>query len=319
MRLPTLDQLQKSADIVYRSMQPTPQYSWPLLSARVGTEVWVKHENHTPVGAFKVRGGLVYFHELVQAGTKPAGVISATRGNHGQSIAFAARQHDIPVTIVVPLGNSREKNEAMRALGARLVEHGNDFQEAREHAQVLADAERLHMVSSFHPFLVRGVASYSLELLHAVPNLDVLYVPIGLGSGICGAVAAREALGRTTEIVGVCSTEAPAYARSFEYKECVERPAKTQIADGLACRVPEKSALETIWQHVARIVEVTDEEITDAMRLVFSTTHNVAEGAGAAAVAAAMKERHELVGRKVGVVLSGENVDREAYARVLAG
>jgi len=318
MRLPTLDQLQKSADIVYRSMRPTPQYLWPLLASHLGCEVWVKHENHTPTGAFKLRGGLVYFHELA-AGPKPKGVISATRGNHGQSIAFAARQHEIPVTIVVPHGNSREKNDAMRALGAKLVEHGDDFQAAREHATALAESEGLHMVPSFHPFLVRGVASYSLELLNAVPNLDVLYVPIGLGSGICGAVAAREALGLTTEIVGVGSTEAPAYARSFEYREPVERPVRTRIADGLACRVPEKSALETILQHVARIVEVTDDEVEEAMRLLFSTTHNAAEGAGAAALAAAWKERHDLAGRRVGVILCGGNVDRDVFARVLAG
>ena len=175
------------------------------------------------------------------------------------------------------------------------------------------------MVSSFHPFLVQGVASYSLELLLAVPDLDVLYVPIGLGSGICGAIAAREALGRTLEIVGVCSTDAPAYARSFEYKELVERPVRTRIADGLACRIPEKSALETIWQHVARIVEVTDEEVADAMRLVFETTHNAAEGAGAAAVAAAMKEKTDVAGRKVGAILSGGNVDTDDFARALQG
>lgn len=319
MRLPTLDQLQRAADVVYRSMQPTPQYSWPVLNARIGTELWLKHENVTPVGAFKVRGGLVYFRELAASGAKPAGVISATRGNHGQSVAFAARQAELPVTIVVPQGNSREKNDAMRALGARLVEHGEDFQAAREHASALADAEGLHMAPSFHPFLVHGVASYALELLLAVPDLDVLYVPIGLGSGICGAIAAREALGRTIEIVGVCSSDAPAYARSFEYKELVERPVRTQLADGLACRVPEKSALETIWQHAARIVEVTDEEIADAMRLIFAATHHVAEGAGAAAVAAALKERSETAGRKVGAILSGANVDTDIFVRVLRG
>ncbi len=317
MRLPTLDQLQKSADLVYRYMQPTPQYLWPMLASRMGTEIWLKHENHTPVGAFKLRGGLVYFHELAN-GPKPKGVISATRGNHGQSIAFAARHHEIPATIVVPVGNSREKNDAMRALGAKLVEHGEDFQAAREHAMALAEAEGLHMVPSFHPFIVRGVASYSLELLNSVPNIDVLYVPIGLGSGICGAIAAREALGLSTEIVGVCSIEAPAYARSFEYKEAVERPVRTRIADGLACRVPDKSALETIIAHAARIVEVTDDEVEEAMRLIFSTTHNVAEGAGAAAVAAAWKERHDLAGRRVAAVLCGGNVDRDVFARVIS-
>jgi threonine dehydratase len=319
MRLPTLEQLERAADIVYRSMRPTPQYAWPMLSARLGTAFWLKHENHTPTGAFKVRGGLVYFHELAQAGMKPAGVISATRGNHGQSLAFAARQHGLPVTIVVPQGNSREKNDAMRSLGAELIEHGDDFQSAREHAQVLAESRGLHMVPSFHPYLVHGVASYSLELMHSVEDLEVLYVPIGLGSGICGAVAAREALGRKVEIVGVCSSDAPAYARSFEYKEAVERPVRTVLADGLACRVPDKLALETIWAHVARIVEVTDEEVAEAMRVIFSTTHNAAEGAGAAAVAAAMKEKDRIAGRKAAAILCGGNVDRDVYARILAG
>ena len=319
MRLPTLEQLERAADVVYRSMRATPQYNWPMLSARLGTSFWLKHENHTPTGAFKVRGGLVYFHEFAQAGMKPAGVVSATRGNHGQSIAFAARQHGLPVTIVVPQGNSREKNDAMRALGADLVEHGEDFQAAREHAQWLADSRGLHMVPSFHPYLVQGVASYSLELMHGVEDLEVLYVPIGLGSGICGAVAAREALGRRVEIVGVCSTDAPAYARSFEYKEAVERPVRTVLADGLACRVPEALALETIWAHVARIVEVTDEEVAEAMRVIFSTTHNAAEGAGAAAVAAAMQEKDRIAGRKAAAILCGGNVDRDVYARILAG
>ncbi|MBI1396431.1 MAG: threonine dehydratase [Betaproteobacteria bacterium] len=318
MRLPPLDQLQNAADIVYRSMLPTPQYSWPLLNARVGAEVWLKHENHTPVGAFKIRGGLVYFHELA-AGPKPRGVVTATRGNHGQSVAFAARKYEIPATIVVPHGNSREKNEAMKALGVRLVEHGDDFQAAREHAVSLAESEGLHMVPSFHPYLVKGVASYALEMLNSVADLDVLYVPIGLGSGICGAVAVREALGLATEIVGVCSADAPAYARSFEYKEAVERPVRTQLADGLACRVPEKSALETILRHVSRIVEVTDEEVAQAMRLLFSSTHNVAEGAGAAAVAAIVQERTEIAGRRVGAVLCGGNVDRDVFASILAG
>jgi len=319
MRLPTLDQLERAADIVYRSMRPTPQYSWPMLNARLGTALWVKHENHTPTGAFKVRGGLVYFHELVQSGMRPPGVISATRGNHGQSLAFAARQHGIPVTIVVPHGNSREKNEAMRTLGAELVEHGEDFQAAREHAESLSQSRGLLMVPSFHPYLVHGVASYSLELLHGVEDLEVLYVPIGLGSGICGAVAAREALGRKVEIVGVCSTDAPAYARSFEYKEAVERPVRTVLADGLACRIPEPLALETIWTHVARIVEVTDEEVAEAMRVLFSTTHNAAEGAGAAAVAAAIKEKDRIAGRKAAAILCGGNVDRDVFARILAG
>jgi threonine dehydratase len=318
MRLPTLEQLQNAADVVYRSMSATPQYAWPMLDARVGTRLWLKHENHTPLGAFKIRGGLVYFHELAASGSRPRGVISATRGNHGQSTAFAARQHNIPVTIVVPTGNSREKNEAMRALGARLIEHGDDFQAAREHAIERAEAEGLHMVPSFHPYLVMGVASYSLELMLAVPNLDVLYVPIGLGSGICGAIAAREALGRTIEIVGVCSAAAPAYARSFEARQVVERPVTTRLADGLACRIPEPSALETILQHVERIIEVTDVEIANAMRIIFSSTHNAAEGAGAAGTAAALKDRERIAGRTAATILCGGNIDRTVFGDVLS-
>jgi threonine dehydratase len=318
-RLPTLEQLERAADVVYRTMTPTPQHSWPLLNGELGTQVWLKHENQTPLGAFKMRGGLVYFQQLAAMEPRPAGVISATRGNHGQSVAFAARRHDIPATIVVPHGNSREKNAAMRALGAQLIEHGEDFQEAREHAAQLAEERRLHMVPSFHPFLVQGVASWALELMHAVHDLDLLYVPIGLGSGICGAIAVREALGLPVEIVGVVSAAAPAYARSFEYRELVERPAHTELADGLACRKPEAAALEIILAHVTRIVEVTDDDVAEAMRLVFSSTHTVAEGAGAAGVAAMLREKHQIAGRKVATVLCGANVDRLVYARVLAG
>jgi len=318
IRLPTLEQLERAADVVYRAMTPTAQHSWPLINAELGAQVWLKHENQTPLGAFKIRGGLTYFQQLVASEIKPAGVISATRGNHGQSVAYAAKRHDIPATIVVPHGNSREKNAAMRALGAELVEHGEDFQEAREHAAVLAERLGLHMVPSFHPFLVQGVASWALELMHSVHDLEVLYVPIGLGSGICGAVAVREALGLPIEIVGVVSTGAPAYARSFEYRESVERPARTELADGLACRKPEPMALEIILAHVARIVEVTDEDIADAMRLVFSSTHTVVEGAGAAGVAAMLREKNQLAGRKVATVLCGANVDRHVFAKVLS-
>ena len=243
-------------------------------------------------------------------------MISATRGNHGQSVGFAARRHGIPVTIVVPHGNSLEKNAAMRALGVELIEHGEDFQAAREHAMRLAQERGLLMVPSFHPLLVRGVASYSLELLRAVPDLDVVYVPIGLGSGICGMIAAREALGRT-EVVGVVSAHAPAYALSFEQRRPVDHPVTTDIADGMACRTPEPEALEILWR-LARVVQVTDEEVESAMRLMFSATHNTAEGAGAAGLAAALQERHRLAGQKVAMVLSGGNVDRDVFARVLA-
>ena len=317
--LPTLARIEQAAEVVYRRMAPTPQYRWPLLDAALGAQVWLKHENHTPVGAFKLRGGLVYFDDLAHGGKLPAGVISATRGNHGQSVALAAGMHGIPVVIVVPHGNSGEKNAAMKALGAELIEHGDDFQAARLHAQMLADHRRLLMVPSFAPALVRGVATYGLELMRAVPDLETIYVPIGLGSGICGTIAARNALGSRCEIVGVVSAAAPAYARSFAARSVVEVPVAPGLADGLACRVPEAAALEAILANVSRVVEVSEDDIADAMRLVFSTTHNVAEGAGAAGVAAMLHDRGRVVGRRVATVLCGGNVDRTTFARILSG
>jgi threonine dehydratase len=315
--LPLLPQLEAAARIVYESMPPTAQYRWPLLCEALGTEVWVKHENHTPTGAFKIRGGLTYFSDLAASGTTASGVISATRGNHGQSVAYAARRYGLKVTIVVPRGNSVEKNAAMRALGAELIEHGDDFQAAREHADALAQARGLLMVPSFHPLLIRGVGTYSLELLRGVPELDTVYVPIGLGSGVCGMIAAREALGRRTEVVGVVSALAPAYALSFEQRRPVEHAVSTRIADGMACRTPEPEALDILWRHLARVVQVTDDEVERAMRLMFTATHNVAEGAGAAGLAAALQEKDRLSGRRVGVVLCGANVDHDVFARVL--
>jgi threonine dehydratase len=317
VELPSLGQLDQAARIVYQAMAPTPQYRWPLLCEALSTQVWVKHENHTPTGAFKVRGGLVYFQHLVGRTPRPAGVISATRGNHGLSVGFAAARAGIPAVIVVPRGNSKEKNAAMRAQGIELIEHGEDFQAAREHAAALAQQRNLLMVPSFHPLLIQGVGTYSLELLRALPDLDVVYVPIGLGSGICGMIAAREALGLRTAVVGVVSEHAPAYALSFEQRRPVEHPVTTRIADGMACRTPEPPALEILWRHMARVVRVGDDEVEAAMRLMFSATHNVAEGAGAAGLAAALKERAALSRKKVGVVLSGANVDRDVYARVL--
>ena len=315
---PSLAELEASAAIVYRAMTPTAQYAWPLLCEEMGTQIWVKHENHTPTGAFKVRGGLVYFHHLGQQSQRPRGVISATRGNHGQSVGFAAARYGLPTTVVVPHGNSREKNAAMRSLGVELIEHGDDFQAAREHAVALAEQRGLQMVPSFHPLLVRGVASYSLELLRSVAGLDRVYVPIGLGSGICGMIMARHALGLATEIVGVVSDAAPAYALSFEQRTAVEHAVGTQVADGMACRTPEPAALDYLWRHVKRIVRVSDAQVERAMRLLFTATHNVAEGAGAAPLAAALQERDEVRGRKIAVVLSGGNVDRDVFARILA-
>lgn len=316
--LPELVVLERAAAVVYANMPPTPQYVWPLLAERLGTELWVKHENHTPAGAFKIRGGLVYFDELARGADVPSVVVSATRGNHGQSVAIAATKAGMKPVIVVPVGNSVEKNAAMRAFGAELIEYGADFQEAREYASQLATEREAHMVPSFHPLLVRGVATYGVELLRAVPDLDVIYVPIGMGSGICGAIAAREALGSKAEIVGVVSTDAPAYALSFEQRTHVEHAATTQLADGMACRVPDSTALQLMFRHVARMVRVSEGEVASAMRTLYECTHNVAEGAGAASFAGAMQERDRVRGKKVAVVLSGGNVDRKLFAQVLA-
>jgi threonine dehydratase len=313
----TLEDITMASRIVYAQMQPTPQYRWPMLCERLGTDVWVKHENHTPVGAFKIRGGLVYFDHLVKSGKVPSGVISATRGNHGQSVGYAARRHGIPATIVVPHGNSVEKNAAMLALGVELIEHGDDFQASREFAIKLAEERSLHMVPAFHTSLVAGVATYSLELFRHIEDLDTVYVPIGLGSGICGMMAARDALGLKTDVVGVVSAHASAYAKSFVTGHAVESPVTTHLSDGMACRVPEPQALELILQGVDRIVQVTDDEVSAAMCMMFECTHNVCEGAGAAALAAAVQEKSELAGRKVAVVASGGNVDQDMFARVL--
>jgi len=319
MVLPDLKTLEAAAQLVHRVIPPTPQICWPLVCQRAEAEVWVKHENHTVAGAFKVRGGLVYMEALKQREPRIAGVIAATRGNHGQSVAFAAKRAGLRSVIVVPHGNSREKNRAMRALGAELIECGSDFQEAFEHAARLAEAERLHFVPSFEAALVAGVASYALELFSAVANFDAVYVPIGMGSGICGVIAVREALGLRTEVVGVVASGAPAYALSYAAGRPVATASALTIADGIACRVPDPEALEIIGKGASRVATVTDDQIRAAMRHLFSDTHNAAEGAGAAALAALLKERDRMRGRRVALILSGGNVDREVFAETLNG
>jgi threonine dehydratase len=314
----SLQQVEAATAIVYAAMSPTPQYAWPLLAKRVGCEVWVKHENHTPIGAFKVRGGLVYIDRLRR--TQPAlkGVISATRGNHGQSIALAARRAGIAATIVVPHGNSVEKNAAMRAFGATLVEAGHDFDAARESAVHLAEEQGFAMVPSFDRDLVLGVATYALELFRGAPTLDTVYVPIGLGSGICGVIAMRDALSPSTKVVGVVSTEAPAYALSFAAGKVIATNSANTFADGVAVRGPDPEALEIIVKGADRIVQVTDDEIAAAMRAYYEDAHQLAEGAGAAALAALLQERERLMGKRVGLILSGGNIDRSLYLRLLA-
>jgi threonine dehydratase len=316
--LPDLAELEAATTIVRPWVPPTPQFSWPLLNARAGLEVWVKHENHTPVGSFKARGALVYFDRLWR--TRPAltGVVAATRGNFGQAVTFAARRNGLRAVIVVPQGNSADKNAAMRALGAELVEHGADFQAAFEHAQELAATQSLHFVPSFDRQLVAGAGTYALEFLRGAPPLDAIYVPVGLGSGICAMCAARNALGLPVKIIGAVSAQAPAYARSFAARQVVTHAVTTRIADGVAIRQPDARAVALIARHVERFVTVTDDEVEAAMRVLFSDTHNTAEGAGAVALAALWQERAQWSGRRVGIVLTGGNVDRPVFARVLA-
>jgi len=319
MMLPSLDQIREAQNLIYRSMSPTPQYSWPLINQRLGAEAWVKHENHTPVGAFKLRGAIVYATWLKQTQPSLTGVVAATRGNFGQGVAMAARLLGLKSVIIVPHGNSIEKNRAMIAQGAELVQHGHDFQASLEFARTLAAERGFAFVESFHERLVWGTATYALELFESAPPLDRIYVPIGMGSSICGVAAARNALKLQTEIAGVTSAACPAYALSFREGKLVEAPARTLIADGQACRTPSPQALEIIWANVSRIVEVSDEEIADAMAAYYQDTHNLAEGAGASSLAAALKEKSSVVGKRIGVVLSGGNVDRETFVAAVTG
>jgi len=315
----TLAELEAAHALVLETLQPTPALRWPLICERLGAEAIVKHENHNPTGAFKVRGGLTFVDALMRRAPATRALVSATRGNHGQSLAFAATRAGVLPIIYVPRGNSVEKNAAMRALGATLVEHGQDFQAAREEAERFAARQGHELVPSFHADLVRGVATYSLELFRAHPDLDVLYVPIGQGSGICGAVAARDALGLRTEIVGVQAEGAPAYALSFAAGRAVTTPSADTQADGMATRAPDAEALDLIMRRVARIVTVGDDEIAAAVRAYWTDTHNLAEGAGAAPLAAAAQERTRFAGRKVGLVLSGGNIDFDLFQRWIAG
>jgi threonine dehydratase len=310
--------LRNAQVLVNRTVAPTPCHRWPLLCERTGADVWVKHENHTVVGAFKLRGGLVYMERLRERLPDVAGVLAATRGNHGQSVAYAAAKVGLPATVVVPHGNSAEKNAAMRALGATLIEEGHDFQAALEFAQVHARDHGFHMLPSFHDDLVSGVASYGLELFDSHDDLDTVYVPIGLGSGICAVMRARNALNRKTRVVGVVAENAPAYALSIAEGHPVSTNSADTIADGMACRVPNNNAFTEIAAGVERIVTVTDSQICQAMRHYFTDTHNVAEGAGAAPLAALIKEQEAMAGRKVAVVLSGGNIDRDVFAGILA-
>ena len=317
--LPTIDEISQAQQLVYAVMQPTPQYVWPLLCERLGAGVWVKHENHTPTGAFKARTAVVYAAQLFRESPAPTGLVTATRGNHGQSVALAAKRFQVTAHIVVPKGNSVEKNAAMRAQGADLIEFGSDFQDAREHAQQLAYEHGWHVVPNYHRDIVKGVATYWLEYFSAVGDLDVVYISIGQGSGICSCCAVRNGMGLKTKIVGVVADDAPAYALSFAAGHAISAPATTLLGDGLACRVPDEASLEVILKNVERIVRVREDEIAHAMKFYFTDTHNVVEGAGAAGLAAALKEKQRLQGKRVGLVATGGNVDRDVFAKILNG
>lgn len=318
-QLPSIAEIQAAGELIYRFMRPTPQYCWPLLSERLGTEVWLKHENHTPIGAFKARSAVAYVDALMKREPATRGLITATHGNYGQAVALAAKQFGLSATILVPQGNSREKNAAMRAQGSTLIEYGVDYQAARERAVELAREQGLHMVQPFHYDIVRGVGTYWLELFSSLKNIDVAYVPIGMGSGICAAAAVRNGLGLKTKLIGVVSAHALCFALSFAQRKPVEAPATTKISDGLACRKAEEEPLSILLENIDRIVTVTDGEVEDSMRHIFTDTHNIVEGAGAAGLAAALKEKEQLRGKRVALVATGANVDREVLARILQG
>ncbi|MFL5113139.1 MAG: threonine dehydratase [Microvirga sp.] len=315
----SLDDLDRAAGVVRSVMPPTLQYAWPLLRQRFGVEVVVKHENHTPIGAFKVRGGLTYVERLNRERTKVKGIVSATRGNHGQSLAFAGRRFKVPVVVVVPYGNSVEKNAAMRALGAEIVEHGIDFDDAKQRATELAKERGYEYVPSFHPDLIVGVATYAHELFHSHPDLDVVYAPIGLGSGICGLIRTRDLLGLKTDVVGVVSNLSNAYRLSFDAGRVVSINSASTFADGIAVRVPDPDAVAMIHSGARAVIEVSDHDIATAIRTYHEGTHNLAEGAGAAALAGLAVDRDHARGGKAAVILSGGNIDRPWASLALAG
>ena len=311
----TLADLEAAAKLVYEIMPPTPQYSWPLLNEKYGREIWVKHENHTPTGAFKIRGGIVLMHHLKHERPELRGIISATRGNHGQSLATSAKRHGLACVIVVPFGNSVEKNAAMRAQGATLIEFGEDFDTARDHAIQLAQERGLEYISTYRRELVAGVGTYALELFRGAPALDAVYVPIGGGSGISGLIWARDALNLKTRIIGVVSENFPAWQLAFRSGQTVMTRPAYSIADGVATRGMAAESLKLVKRGAADVITVSEAEIEAAMYALYICTHNVAEGAGAVALAGA--SQHAQPGERVGVVVSGGNIDAAPFAKVL--
>jgi len=319
MPLFSLDDLHQAIDFVQKLVPPTPTHHWPLLAKRTGVNVYVKHENHTPIGAFKARGVPLFVHELAQSGVPLNGLVTATRGNHGQAVALAATKHGIPSVVVVPEGNSLEKNAAMEAFGGELIIAGADFEESRAIAVQIGEERDYHMVPSFHPHIVKGVATYAYELFQSTPPLSAVYVSIGMGSGICGVITARDLLGLDTEIIGVVAKAAPSYGLSFDAGEIIETNTAKTFADGIACRSPDEGAFEIIKNGASRIIQLDEDEIANAMRIYYSDTHNIAEPAAAAPLAALIREQTQYAGRDVGVILTGSNVDAPVYQEVMAG
>ena len=313
----TLADIESAKPIVYRTLQPTPLLRHPVLNAETGLDIHVKHENHNPTGAFKVRGGLNLVGQLSQADRR--GVITATTGTHGQSIALACQRESVPCTIVVPRGNNPEKNAAMRAYGAALLEVGRDFDEAREHVEELQRENGLRYVHSANePQLIAGVATYALEIFRDLPDVDVILVPIGGGSGACGCALVRTFIGSRAKVIGVQAAGADAFTRSWRTGTRVTGDKADTFAEGMATRVTFDLTFSILRQHLDDIITLTEDELVEGIQLALRTTHNLAEGAGAAPLAAAVKLRQRLAGSKVVCVMSGGNIDQATLSRVLS-
>jgi threonine dehydratase len=316
MEWPTCEDILAAAPVVHRYVKPTPLYEWPALSQLLGCRLFLKHENHTPTTAFKVRGG-IYLVSRLPAEQKRRGIIGCTTGNHGQSLAYACRLFGVRCVLVVPARANPDKLAAMRALGAELIEHGQDFDDARAHCETLCEREGLRYVHSANePDLIAGVGTYALEIFDDLPEPDVILVPVGLGSGICGTALTAARRRPATRIIGIQSELAPAVTRSWREGKPIETASPTTFAEGMATRVPADLTLAIMRRHVHDMVLVSDEELREAIRLLLRVTHNLAEGAGAASTAAAWKLRDKLVGKTVVAVLSGGNLDLRELARI---
>ncbi len=319
MEAPTYADLLAAAPVVHQYLRPTPLYEWPALSQMLGCRYYLKHENHTPTTAFKVRGG-IYLVSRLSAEQKRRGIIGCTTGNQGQSLAYACRLFGVRCVLVVPAANNPDKVAAMRALGAELIEHGRDYDEARVYCEEIRHREGLRYVHSANePDLIAGVGSYGLEIFDELPAPDVVLVPVGLGSGICGTALAASGRSPRTRVIGVQSELAPAVTLSWRQGRPVETNTPRTFAEGMATRVPADLTLEIMRRHVADMVLVGEEELREAIRLLLRVTHNLAEGAGAAATAAAFRMREGLAGKMVVGILSGGNLDLRELGRILAG